>query len=96
MPRQYAPSRTPFFCALFVPSVPFCGPFSPSFSRALFVAGLQPDGGRVDAVAQPGGPGAVGENVTEMAPARLAEHLGASHAVAQVHLLGDALPSAGA
>src|SRR6185312_7235116 len=44
---------------------------------------------RVDAVAQPGRPGAVGEDMAEMAAAFGAEHRGADHAVADVALLVD-------
>src|SRR5262245_24252553 len=50
---------------------------------------LQLQGGRIDAVAQAGGAGAVVEDVAEMAVAFRAQRLGADHAVADIALFVD-------
>src|SRR6187402_602021 len=59
----------------------------PSLLEYLFRLELQRR--RVDAVAQACRPGAVGEDMAEMAAAFGAKHLGADHAVAGIVLLVD-------
>ena len=57
--------------------------------RVLLFCVLKGDGGGIDAVAQAGWLGAVGENVAEVASAARAGDLNAAHAPAIIFVLGD-------
>lgn len=59
------------------------------FHRSFFILHLEFEGGGVDAVAEAGGGGAVGEDVAEVGAAMFAGDFGANHAVSEIPVFGN-------